>query len=80
MDFTNALQNGSPLSEVIDNQFSEIFTGLNSLSDPLSNEVVVNQTQGLTVYDKLQQLVPLIKVDMTSALAVQITYQDQDGD
>lgn len=80
MNFTSALQNGSPLSEVINNQFSEIINGINYLSDPLSNEVVVNNAQGMIAYDKLQQLVPLIKVDMTSALAVQITYQDQDGD
>ena len=80
MDFTSALQNDSPLSEVINNQFSEIINGINYLSDPLSNEVVVNNAQGMIAYDKLQQLVPLIKVDMTSALAVQITYQDQDGD
>ena len=80
MNFTNAQQAGSPLSEVIDNQFSEIIAGLNGLSDPLSNEVVVNNAQGNVVYDKLQQLVPLIKVDMTSALGVLITYQDNDGD
>ena len=80
MDFTNAQQGGSLLSVVIENQFTEIISGLNGLSDPLSNEVVVNNTQGDLVYDKLQQLVPLIKVDMTSALGVQITYQDNDGD
>jgi hypothetical protein len=28
----------------------------------------------------LQQLVVLLKVDMTSLLGVQITYQDNDGD
>jgi hypothetical protein len=80
MDFTNAQQGGSPLSDVIDNQFAEIITALNGLNDPLSNEVVANNPQGLQAYDKLQQLVPLIKVDMTSALGVLITYQDNDGD
>ena len=80
MDFTNAQQGGSLLSDVIDNQFAEIITALNGLNDPLSNEVVVNNAQGLQAYDKLQQLVPLIKVDMTSALGVLITYQDNDGD
>ena len=80
MDFTNAQQGNSLLSEVIDNQFAEIVAALNGLNDPLSNEVVVNNAQGHETYDKLQQLVPLIKVDMTSALGVQITYQDNDGD
>ena len=64
----------------IDNQFAEIVAALNGLNDPLSNEVVVNNAQGHETYDKLQQLVPLIKVDMTSALGVLITYQDNDGD
>ena len=31
-------------------------------------------------YQELQQLVPYMKVDMTSALGVLITYQDNDGD
>ena len=31
-------------------------------------------------YEKLHQLVPYLKVDMTSALGVLITYQDNDGD
>ena len=80
MDFTNAQQGNSLLSDVIDNQFAEILAALNGLNDPLSNEVVVNNAQGHETYDKLQQLVPLIKVDMTSALGVLITYQDNDGD
>ena len=80
MDFTNAQQGNSLLSDVIDNQFAEIVAALNGLNDPLSNEVVVNNAQGHETYDKLQQLVPLIKVDMTSALGVLITYQDNDGD
>ena len=80
MNFVNAEYNNESLSTVIDNQFSEITTGLNSLNDPLSNEVITNKADVQAVYQKLQQLVPYIKADMTSALGVLITYQDNDGD
>lgn len=80
MNFVNAQHNSESLSNVINNQFNEILNGLNSINDPLSNEVVINKTDVQIVYQKLQQLVPFIKVDMTSALGVLITYQDNDGD
>ena len=39
-----------------------------------------NKTALSVTYAELQRLVPYIKVDMTSALGVLITYQDNDGD
>ena len=80
MDFVNAQQNSDQLSEVINTQMELIITELNSLNDPLSNEVIQNKPAVSTAYDYMQQLVPYIKVDMTSALGVLITYQDNDGD
>ena len=80
MNFVNAEYNSESLSNVINNKFNEISNGLNSLNDPLSNEVTINKTGVQEVYQELQQLVPFIKVDMTSALGVLITYQDNDGD
>ena len=50
------------------------------INDPLSNEILTNKDDVTTCYSKLQELVPLMKVDMTSALGVLITYQDNDGD
>ena len=43
-------------------------------------EIQTNKTQVDNAYEKLQQLVPLLKVDLTSALGVLITYADNDGD
>tara|TARA_Y100000589_G_C27196827_1_gene647239 strand:+ start:5985 stop:7202 length:1218 start_codon:yes stop_codon:yes gene_type:complete len=80
MNFVNAQYNNEQLSAVINNQFDEILTGLNSINDPLSNEVIANKADVQAVYQKMQQLVPFIKVDMTSSLGVLITYQDNDGD
>ena len=80
MDFVTAEQNTQQLSRVIDNQFLAIFEELNGINGPLSEEIINNKSQVSQTYQELQQLVPYIKVDMTSALGVLITYQDNDGD
>lgn len=80
MVFVNAQNNGEALHTVINNQFSSIEADLDKISDPLSNEVTTNTSGVKDVYEKMQQMVGYIKVDMTSALEVLITYQDSDGD
>jgi len=80
MDFVNAEQNTQQLSTVIDNQFLTIIDEVNNINGPLSEEIINNKSQITQTYQELQQLVPYIKVDMTSALGVLITYQDNDGD
>ena len=80
MDFVNAEQNTQQLSTVIDNQFLSILDELININGPLSEEIINNKSQLSQTYQELQQLVPYIKVDMTSALGVLITYQDNDGD
>lgn len=80
MDFTNAMYNNSLLSVTINNQLNEISASLNSLNDPLSQEITTNKSTVSATYQKMQQLVPYLKVDMTSALGILITYQDNDGD
>ena len=80
MDFVNAEQNSQQLSTVIDNQFLTISEELNNINAPLSEEIINNKSQITQTYQELQQLVPYMKVDMTSALGVLITYQDNDGD
>lgn len=47
---------------------------------PYSELAASEGSQLVTVYNSLQVVVPLIKVDMTSALSVSITFQDNDGD
>ena len=80
MDFVNAEQNSQQLSTVIDNQFLTILEELNNINGPLSEEIINNKLHITQTYQELQQLVPYIKVDMTSPLGVLITYQDNDGD
>ena len=80
MNFVNATSNNENLSSVINSKFDLILTNLNTLNDPLSSELVTNNSQVNLAYDAMQNLVPYIKVDMTSALGVLITYADNDGD
>lgn len=80
MDHVGATSGSVNLSVDINNQIDEILTNLLAINDPLSNEILTNKDDVTTCYSKLQELVPLMKVDMTSALGVLITYQDNDGD
>jgi predicted lipoprotein len=80
MSFVNAQNNGQNLHTVIDNQFNAIRLELDNINDPLSNEVTTNTSGVNAVYQKMQQMVGYIKVDMTNALEVLVTYQDSDGD
>lgn len=80
LNFVNATYNGEKLSVAINNQINTIISATNSTNDPFSVEVVNNNSATKQLYDKYQALVPLIKVDMTSALGVLVTYQDNDGD
>jgi hypothetical protein len=80
MDFTNAMYNNNLLSVTINNQINEISASLNSLNDPFSLEITTNKSTVSATYQKMQQLIPYLKVDMTSALGILITYQDNDGD
>jgi hypothetical protein len=80
LDHVGAEYDGINLSIKIDDQFDEILVALNGLNDPLSDEIQINKSQVDNAYDELQTLVPLLKADLTSALGVQITYADNDGD
>ena len=80
MNFVNAESNSYQLSNIIDNQFTNILEKVNNLPGTLGNDIIFNKPMVQETYQELQKLVPLIKVDMTSALGVLITYQDNDGD
>jgi predicted lipoprotein len=80
LDFVNATSNGNSLSSVVTEQFDLAEEKVHLVSDPLSESLTNESDLCRDAYEELQKLVPLIKVNMTSALGVQITYQDNDGD
>ncbi|MGB1318350.1 MAG: imelysin family protein, partial [Flavobacteriales bacterium] len=72
--------NGGLLADDIRGQFELIEQKLELVSDPMSEALVSDFTTVDDAYREMQVMVPKIKHEMTSALAVQINYQDNDGD
>ena len=68
------------LSSEIQTQIDEAQSALDGLSDPLSQQIEENNDPVLTTFEEMQQVVTLLKADMTSILGITITYQDNDGD
>jgi predicted lipoprotein len=68
------------LDEAIRNKFKDAKSALVDIPETLAESVSTQSAKVDKAYAELQQLVVLLKVDMTSLLGVQITYQDNDGD
>lgn len=71
---------GTSLVEAINAQFTVVETKLDALGSNLYQEIQTNTTAVVDTYNELQKEVRLLKVDMTSALSITITYTDNDGD
>lgn len=71
---------GTLLSDIITNQFTAIRTKLDVLSPNLYEEVQTDNQAMVDVYTEMQKVVRMLKVDMTSAMSITITYTDNDGD
>ncbi|HET8861600.1 imelysin family protein [Marivirga sp.] len=73
-------RNDNLLSEAIINQSLAALAEMEKIDAPYSEVAAVEGGQLVDVYNALQTVIPLIKVDMTSSLSVSITFQDNDGD
>lgn len=71
---------GKSLSEIINAQFAASKTKIDGLKPDLHQEVTENNQAMKDVYTELQKAVRMLKVDMTSAMSITITYTDNDGD
>lgn len=78
-EYLQALDAGQ-LSQEIIAEAEQSITSLETLNDPLSDQINNNLDPVLSAFEQLQQVVPLIKADMPSVLGVSITFQDNDGD
>lgn len=78
-DHLEALGAGE-LSDEIKSAFDEAIAALEELDDPLSTQIASDVDPVLTTFTELQDVVVLLKADMTSILGVTITFQDNDGD
>ncbi|MVM30825.1 peptidase M75, Imelysin [Spirosoma sp. HMF4905] len=73
-------QTGKSLVDIINAQFEVSNQKLAALKANLTDEVKTNNTAMVAVYTEMQKAVRMLKVDMTSAMSITITYTDNDGD
>lgn len=71
---------GTSLVDIINKQFDLTNQQLNVLKPNLSDEVKTNTAAVVEVYTRMQKAVRMLKVDMTTAMSISITYTDNDGD
>ena len=71
---------GEPMADVISNELAKAMLGAQNLPTGIKEGVQNNRASMLGLYDNLQAIVPLLKVDMVSAFGISITYVDNDGD
>jgi predicted lipoprotein len=71
---------GKTLSEIINAQFEVVNQKVNALKPSIYEEVKTNNAAVVQVYTEMQKAVRMLKVDMTAAMSIVITYTDNDGD
>ncbi len=71
---------GKMLSELINAQFEVSKNKINVLRMNFNEEVKTNNVAMRAVYSEMQNVIKMLKVDMTSAMSITITYTDNDGD
>ena len=71
---------GQSLSEILNTQFGTSYTLLSALGPNLYGTMQTRRADAVTSYNEMQKAVRLIKVDMTSAMSISVTYVDNDGD
>lgn len=80
LDALNALKDGADLATLINEQFDLARVSVESLAS-FEEELAINPpTSFLEAYNEVQRLVPLLKVDMVSAMSISIDFADADGD
>lgn len=68
------------LDNDIKSQFAAAATKLNAITLPMSQAIPTQTTAVDEAYREVQKLLTLLKTDLASATAVQITFMDNDGD
>lgn len=68
------------LADAIKEQFETVLKEVSEIPSPFDETLENNPAPADEAYTELQKLVVLLKADMPSALAVLVTYQDNDGD
>lgn len=77
---SSAQSNGGSLNDAIKNQLATVITKVNAIPETLSGSITTNAAAVNDAYTEATKLVVLVKVDMSSALGVKISFSDDDGD
>lgn len=78
-DNLQALGAGDLDTEIV-TAIDEAISALQTLNDPLSDQIESNNEPVLDAFQEMQDVVVLLKADMTSVMGITITFQDNDGD
>jgi predicted lipoprotein len=68
------------LADEISTRLDKAVSAQQELNDPLSAQIEENNEPVTQAFTQLQDVISLLKADMTSILGVTITFQDNDGD
>lgn len=68
------------LSGEIKKELNEAIVALEELSDPLAQQIEGDNEPVFSAFEELQDVIVLLKADMTSVLGITITYKDNDSD
>jgi len=81
LDELNTVKSGEDLNKIINDQFDTARAMVGGLG-AFRSEIESNPTPTnmLMAYDEVQRAVPLLKVDMVSAMSISIDFVDADGD
>jgi uncharacterized protein len=77
---TSAQNGGMALNDAIKNQLAATLAKIQALPDPLSDGISSNASSIDEAYTEVRKSTVILKVDMTSALGIRISFQDDDGD
>lgn len=80
LDFLNTIKEGEDLSLLINTQYDEAQTKINTLNDSFAEQVETNNVAMTETFDVIQMAVVLLKVDMLQALDISVDFVDADGD
>jgi predicted lipoprotein len=78
-DYVISLNRASLNTDIIA-QFDLVIAKLKLIPDPLSTTLTAQPALVEDAYKEIQKLLTLLKTDLASATAVQISYMDNDGD
>ncbi len=71
---------GKLLSQLINEQFVLVESKLDLLQPNFHQQIISNNDPMKNAFNEMQAAVRMLKVDMTSAMSITITYTDNDGD